>query len=43
MLIYNSETVVLFIIFLEPVTFFFDSLINKKLKRTAFIQNRNLF
>ncbi len=32
MLIYNSETVVLLNIFLEPVTFFFDSLINKKLK-----------
>ncbi len=42
MLIY-SETVVLLNIFLEPVTFFFDSLINKKLKRTAFIQNRNIF
>ncbi len=39
MLIYNSETVVLLNIFLERVTFFFDSLINKKLKRIAFIQN----
>ncbi len=43
MLIYNSEAVVLLNIFLEPVTFFFDSLINKKLKRTVFIQNRNIF
>ncbi len=31
----------LLIIFLEPMILFQDSLINKKLKRTVFIQNRN--
>ena len=35
------ETVVLHNIFLGLVIFFRDSLINKKLKRTVFIQNRN--
>ncbi len=35
------ETVLLLNIFLGPVIIFQDSLINKKLKRTVFIQNRN--
>ncbi len=40
----SVETVVLLhIVFLERDPFFFDFLMNTKLKRAAFVQNRNLF
>jgi len=37
------KTVVLNIFFLEPVMFCQDSLMNKKIKRTALNQKRNIF